>query len=200
MDKSTIDDILKRLRLLEAELETEIDRVLNEKRALFRYTLTKGKVQFESGIRKLQKHHRTGVLHYLLNAHLGHLFTAPIIYSVIVPIALLDLMGSFYQHTCFRVYGIPRVVRSKYIIIDRQHLVYLNFIEKLNCIYCGYSNGVIEYVREIAAKTEQYWCPIKHAQRSPEPHRHMNNFIDYGDAEAYRMRFKAIRKEIRDKG
>ncbi len=198
MNKSTIDDILRRLKLLEVELEAEIDRVLDEKRELFRYTLTKGKVQFESGIRALQKKQRTGVLNYLSNAHMGHIFTAPIIYSVIVPIVLLDIMATFYQHTCFRVYGIPRIMRNKYIIIDRQHLIYLNFIEKLNCVYCGYSNGVIEYVREIAAKTEQYWCPIKHAQRSPEPHKHVNSFIDYGDSEDYRKRFKTIRNSVRN--
>lgn len=196
LKNSTIDDLLERLKLLEAELETEIDRLLDEKRELFRYTLKKGKVQFEYGIKVLQKHQRTGLWHYIFAAHLGHLLIAPIIYSVIFPISLLDFMATFYQHICFRVYGIPLVIRSKYIIIDRQHLAYLNIIEKLNCVYCGYSNGVIEYAREIAARTEQYWCPIKHAQRSPEPHKRINNFIDYGDVDAFKKHFKNIRKEI----
>jgi len=197
LKNAAIDDILERLKSLEAELEIAIDQLLEEKRELFRYTLNKGRVQFDYGIKVLQKHQRTGLWHYIFDAHLGHLLTAPIIYSMIFPMILLDIMGSFYQHICFRVYGIPLVIRSKYIIIDRQHLAYLNIIEKINCIYCGYSNGVIEYAREIGAKTEQYWCPIKHAQRSPDPHKLANHFIDYGDAEAYKMHFKEIRKKIR---
>ena len=28
--------------------------------------------------------------------------------------------------------------------------------KKLNCVYCGYANGVIGHAREIAARTEQY--------------------------------------------
>ena len=196
LNNSTIDDILERLKSLEAELEIAVDQLLEEKRELFRYTLNKGRVQFDYGIKMLQKHQRTGLWHYLSGAHLGQIITAPIIYSLIFPVMLLDIMISFYQYTCFRVYGIPLVIRSKYIIIDRQHLAYLNFIEKINCVYCGYNNGVIEYVREIGAKTEQYWCPIKHAQRSPEPHKNTNHFVDYGDAEAYKQRLKAIRKEI----
>ena len=46
MPKSTVDDILERLHLLETELEAEIDRILHEKRQLFRYTLARGKIQF----------------------------------------------------------------------------------------------------------------------------------------------------------
>jgi hypothetical protein len=196
LKNSTIDDLLERLKSLEAELETEIDRLLSEKRELFRYTLSKGKVQFEYGIKVLQKHQRTGIWHYLFAAHLGNILTAPIIYSIIFPVMFLDIMISIYQHICFRIYGIPLVIRSQYIIIDRQHLAYLNIIEKINCVYCSYNNGVIEYVREVGARTEQYWCPIKHAQRSPDPHKRVNHFIDYGDVEAYNTRIKDIRKEI----
>ena len=89
------------------------------------------------------------------------------------------------------------------MIIDRQHLAYLNAIEKFNCLYCSYANGVIEYIREIAARTEQYWCPIKHTSRSPDPHRLVENFTDYGDAEAFNNRFEALQRElaeIKEKG
>lgn len=198
MQKSTIDEILERLKTLQSELETELDEILQQKRELFRYTLDKGKVQFEHSIKVLQRHQRTGLLKYIFGAHLGHLLTAPIIYSVFIPLVLLDLMATIYQQICFRVYGIPLVVRKKYLIIDRQHLAYLNIIEKINCIYCGYSNGLIEYVREIGSRTEQYWCPIKHAQRTPDPHKLSNQFLDYGDAEGYKARHKEIREAVRD--
>jgi hypothetical protein len=91
--------------------------------------------------------------------------TAPVIYAVIVPLVLLDLFVTIYQRVCFPVYGIPKVNRGDYLIFDRHHLAYLNALEKLNCAYCSYANGLIAYVREIAGRTEQYWCPIKHARR-----------------------------------
>lgn len=198
MPKSTIDDILERLKALQTELETELDKLLTQKRELFRYTLDKGKVKFDYGIKVLQRQKRTGLFRYIFGAHIGHLLTAPIIYSVVFPVLLLDIMATLYQQICFRIYGIPIVSRRQYIIIDRQHLAYLNIIEKLNCVYCGYSNGLIEYVREIAQRTEQYWCPIKHAQRTPDPHPLTSQFFDYGDAEAYKMRHKEIREAIRN--
>ncbi len=105
---------------------------------------------------------------------------------------------SFYQHTCFRLYGIPRVRRRDYVVIDRHQLAYLNVIEKLNCVYCGYANGVMAYVREIAARTEQYWCPIKHASHMLAPHNRVGRFADYGDAEAYRETLARLRREFRE--
>jgi hypothetical protein len=90
------------------------------------------------------------------------------------------------------------VRRSQYIVIDRHHVAYLNAIEKLNCVYCGYANGVFAYVREIAGRTEQYWCPIRHAKRVRAPHRHYRRFVDYGDAEGYRRRLLPLRDELKD--
>jgi hypothetical protein len=90
------------------------------------------------------------------------------------------------------------VSRGKYIVIDRQHLAYLNAIEKLNCMYCGYANGVFAYVREIAARTEQYWCPIRHATRVRGPHAHYREFVDYGDADGYHRRLPVLRNKLRD--
>ena len=124
--------------------------------------------------------------------------TAPLIYGLLVPIALLDASVTVYQTVCFRVYGVARVRRSAYIVIDRHHLAYLNAIEKLNCVYCGYANGVFAYVREIAGRTEQYWCPIRHAKRVRAPHLHYREFVDYGDAEGYHARLIPLRDALRD--
>ncbi len=87
--------------------------------------------------------------------------------------------------------------RADYLVIDRQHLSYLNIIEKINCVYCGYGNGLIAYVREVFARTEQFWCPIKHAKRSMEVHPYEHNFIDYGDVYAYQQRLEILRDELR---
>jgi len=196
MHGSPMDDFLNRLHALEAELEAEIDRLLKEKRQLFRYTLERGRVRFENGMRVLHRHQREGLWAYLRTARLGHLLTAPVIYSLLIPFVALDIMVTLYQHICFRVYGISRVARMDYFVIDRHHLAYLNAIEKLNCVYCGYASGLIEYVREISARTEKYWCPIKHARRTPDPHRLVERFVDFGDADAYKARLRDLQKEI----
>ena len=99
------------------------------------------------------------------------LLTAPVIYSLIVPLAILDLWTTVYQWVCFYVYGIDRVPRRAHFVIDRHKLSYLNAIEKANCTFCSYATGLIAYVREVAARTEQYWGPIKHARALPTPMR-----------------------------
>ena len=61
-------------------------------------------------------------------------------------------------------------------------------IEKINCAFCSYANGLIAYTREIASLTEAYWCPIKHAKRLNGSHPRYKDFLDYGDAEAYAVK------------
>jgi hypothetical protein len=116
---------------------------------------------------------------------------------MVVPIAFLDLTMSIYQVICFRAYGIPRVRRRDYIIFDRHKLAYLNAVEKFNCVYCSYGNGVIAYVQEIASRTEAYWCPIKHADRTKTFMPRYARFSDYGSAETYRDDFVKNREATR---
>jgi hypothetical protein len=145
-----------------------------------------------------QEHARvkTSALAYLRGATWPTLLTAPVIYGMIVPIALLDLCVIGYQAVCFRVWGVRRVKRSGYILIDRQSLAYLNAIEKLNCLYCGYANGVIAFAREVASRTEQYWCPIKHATRPAGVHDRYRDFVAFGDAKGWKARLGELRRKI----
>jgi hypothetical protein len=106
---------------------------------------------------------------------------------------LIDLWVTLYQYICFPIYGITRVRRADYIAIDRYKLAYLNAIEKANCDYCSYASGMLAYVREVAARTEQYWCPIRHAQCVRAPHSHDRHFVDYGDAEGYKRELPVLR-------
>jgi len=198
MENNRIEELLQRLQSTQQELADEIDRLLEEKRQQFHYTVQKGKVRFESGMRELQRHYREGLLRYILGAPLQHILTAPVIYAMVVPIILLDLCFTLYQQICFRAYGIPRVKRTEYLVIDRHHLPYLNVIEKLNCVYCGYGNGVVAYAREIVARTEQFWCPIKHARRASGMHIRNERFFEFGDAESYREGLKRIRRQWED--
>jgi hypothetical protein len=120
--------------------------------------------------------------------------TAPVIYAGIVPLLLLDLFVSIFHAVCFPIYGIAKIRRADYLVFDRHHLAYLNALEKLNCAYCSYANGLIAYAREIASRTEQYWCPIKHARRVIDAHARYAMFDDYGDAEAFQKRLEKWRK------
>jgi hypothetical protein len=182
--------LIDKMRLLEAELEAE----LAKHRAELRVGLEKGRAIFEEEILRRHRELKTRLSAYLLGAHPLVVITAPVIYSVIVPLVLLDLFITIYQAICFPVYGIPKVRRSDYLVFDRHHLAYLNALEKLNCAYCAYANGLIAYVREIASRTEQYWCPIKHARRLIGAHTYYATFEDYGDAEGYRRRLAELLK------
>lgn len=94
------------------------------------------------------------------------------------------------------MYRVNKVERASYILIDRHHLSYLNSIEKINCVYCGYVAGVIGYAREISARTEQYWCPIKHAHKVLDPNRRYVRYADFGDGEKYHETHAQLRAEL----
>ncbi|HFD79404.1 MAG TPA: hypothetical protein ENK05_03270 [Gammaproteobacteria bacterium] len=194
MINDRIAGILDRIRALEDELQEEVEK----RREELSYEIEDRKVRFSEGMRRLHRQYRTGLFEFLAGARLAHIASAPVIYGLVVPLALLDLAVIVYQQICFRVYRIPLVRRSDHVVIDRQHLGYLNGIEKLNCVYCGYGNGVLAFAREVAARTEQYWCPIKHARRIPSPHSRFGHFLDYGDAEAWRRELEKLRHEYDD--
>ena len=95
-----------------------------------------------------------------------HILSAPIIWLPLPAIIILDALCELYHHLCFPIYNIELVKRSAYIqIIDRNKLQYLNGLEKIGCMYCGYANGVFLYMKEIAGRTEKYWCGIMHENK-----------------------------------
>jgi len=180
--------LMDRIAALEMELAAEVAK----ERAGLRYGLEQGRIAFEQEVLRRHRELRTRLSEYILNARPLVVLTAPVIYSLIVPLVILDISVSIYQAVCFPAYGIEKVRRRDYFTFDRAHLAYLNALERLNCAYCSYANGLIAYVREIAGRTEQYWCPIKHARRMIATHDHYREFVDYGDAEAYRERIAAL--------
>jgi hypothetical protein len=151
----------------------------------------------ERDLRRAHTRLKQSIPSYLLESRPLNLLAAPIIYSMIVPIALLDAWISLYQWICFPLFGIRRVQRRDYIVVDRHKLSYLNGIEKLNCVYCGYANGVFAYAREITGRTETYWCPIKHGRRTRDAHARYKRFAAYGDATAYKRRLPAARRSLK---
>ncbi len=187
-----VADLLARIQSLEEELAQELEAGL-----ILRGFSLKGKiVAFEREVVERHRTLRLGLVRYLSQSSLLNYLTAPVIYSLFLPLVLLDGCVSLYQAICFRVYGIPQVRRAEYIALDRHHLAYLNRLEALNCAYCAYGNGVIAYAREIAGRTEQYWCPIKHALHIRDPHQRYLKFLDYGDAEGYRSQLAEYRRKL----
>jgi hypothetical protein len=172
-----ITELIDEIRRLESELED----ILGTHTIRLRYELIGAKVKFEKSVSAAHKKLRIGTLRWLLMSNPLNVISAPIIYAMIIPFLFLDLTVSIYQQLCFPLYGIPKLKRKQFIVFDRHHLSYLNAIEKLNCMYCSYINGLVAYVREIVARTEQYWCPIKHARKILTPHRRYAHFADYGD-------------------
>ncbi len=177
-------------------LEKELDAELAKRRAELRIGLEHGRVAFEEELLRRHRALRRRLLPYILGANPLVILTAPVIYAGVVPFLLLDLFVTVYQTVCFPIYGIAKVKRADYLVFDRHHLAYLNALEKLNCAYCSYANGLIAYVREIAARTEQYWCPIKHARRVVGTHARYALFDDYGEGEGYPERLAERRKAL----
>jgi hypothetical protein len=188
-----IDAIIAKIRALEHDLEAEFAR----QRAGLRFGLERGRVLFEQEVVRRHRELRRGLARYVFGARPLVALTAPIIYSLIIPFAIADLWVSIYQAICFRVYAIPQVERSRYMVFDRAGLNYLNALEKLNCVYCSYVNGVIAYVREVGSRTEQYWCPIKHARRVLGAHPRYAEFAEYGDGERYHEQLAGLRNALR---
>jgi hypothetical protein len=187
-----ISELLDRIQQMELEIEQEMKRKRAELQADFEET----RVRFEHEVLEQQRRFKTGLLKYMLSANLRTALTAPIIYAVFFPMVLLDISVTVYQHICFRAYGISRVKRSDYFVYDRSHLAYLNALEKINCAYCSYGNGLMAYAREIVARTEQYWCPIKHARKVMAAHPYYTGFVDFGDAQSYKDELENLRTEL----
>ncbi len=185
-----IDDLMRRIQTLENELEG----ALFDRAAELRNTISELPDEFFGN----QTAFRKNTWRYIRYSNLSSILTAPAVYSLIIPLLVIDIFVTAYQHICFNFYGIPKVTRSQFFVFDRRRLKYLNFIERLNCSYCSYANGVIAYIREVASLTESHWCPIKHAIRSQGLHSRYNKFAAYGDAEAYRKMVDAQSKWNRD--
>lgn len=162
------------------------------------YELRNGKVWFSKEIEREHRRLKTSLARYVLQSRWLAILTAPFIYAVIIPFVLLDLFVSVYQAVCFPVYGIPKARRRDYVAIDRNKLRYLNALEGFNCMYCSYGNGVLAYAVEIAGRTEQHWCPIKHSRRVKNTHDRYAHFLPYGDARAYREEIEKVRCDFQD--
>lgn len=176
-----IDEIFDAIRILEESLIKEIEL---EEEKLSRELLI-GQIAFKETL-----------LHYLARTPLLHYLTAPIIYAGIIPAFILEFFLFFYQMINFRVYKIAPVIRKEYFAYDRASLEFLNVIEKINCFYCSYFSGLLGYTMEIVGRTEQFWCPIRHARKLRVHHEHYYKFVPYGNGARYRDELPKLREDL----
>jgi hypothetical protein len=188
------DDLTERIKALEKQLEA----ALEEKERLIQFHWAKGKVLFEEAVLAQHRKLKSSLGGYILDSRFLAILTAPVIYLGIVPFLLVDFFLVVYQTICFPVYGIPKVRRGDNFIFDRGSLKYLNLVERINCIYCSYGNGLFAYAAEISGRTEQHWCPIKHARRIRAPHLRYRRFLAYGNASQYREQIDTVRNDFVD--
>ena len=189
----TIDELVAQMRAIEAEVEAAYD----QKRGDLQFVIEKGRMRFSDAVTEQQRINKIGSLRFVTSAGVLSIITAPVIYAGWVPLALLDLFCLVYQAVCFPAYHIPKVKRSEYLVFDRGDLPYLNTIQKFNCFYCSYANGLAAYFREIAARTEQYHCPIKHARKMRAAHNRYPRFFEFGDAESFQLGLERLHEELR---
>jgi hypothetical protein len=194
MTKSMLDDTPKGPR--EAQHESQLGIARNPAESeRFQLPIPRDDVVFEPESQRLPREERLPFSEYLQQTPWAYVLAAPLIYGMVIPLVVLDVSATFYQHVCFRIWGIPRLRRLDYLVVDRQHLGYLNAFERLHCVYCAYATQLIEYAREINARTEQFFCPIKHARRTPDPHRRTQRFFGYGDGRAYAQGLNRMRED-----
>jgi hypothetical protein len=188
-----MNDRIRQLLLQITALEVELNAAVREQGGRLRYQFEGRRVVFEKTIRDAHQRVKLGVFRWFLTVRPQNYITMPVIYGMALPMLILDLCVSTYQWICFPVYGIARVQRGSYFAMDHQHLAYLNIIEKSHCMYCSYAVGLLAYASEDVARTEQYFCPIKHAGRILGAHARYNDFMEYGESEDFHARLEAYR-------
>jgi hypothetical protein len=187
-----LEELLARIHTLQDELEEEYRKRREE--------LGRKREALAEEFLRQQRRYKINLLRFIAQSRPLVLLTSPIIYLGWIPFLVMDVFVTFYQAICFPVYRIPKVRRRDYLNFDRAGLPYLNLVEKFNCFYCSYGNGIAAYTREVAARTEQYWCPIKHARRVLGAHERYPDFFEHGDAEAFRAGLERLRRQYERAG
>lgn len=183
--KSKIDKLF-------AEIEQKREDLYNEFLKLkkkYEFEFEKWKIKFSKKAREKNKLLKLPIISSKGIRLFKHILSAPFIYWMVIPIVFLDICLYIYQQWAFRLYWIPFVKRKDYIVYDRQHLDYLNFLDKFHCEYCSYVNWFLWYAVEVAWRTEAYWCPIKHAKKNKAYHSWQKTFADYWDPEWFEKEF-----------
>ncbi len=185
-----IREIIDEIEAMKIKLGEEIDK----QESHISYEIQNGYVRFEKEVLDRQRVNMKNLLSWLREVPLLHFLTAPLIYAMVIPAIIFDVVLFVYQQIAFRVFKFQFIKRSDYLHFDHHYLGYLNPIEKLNCLYCSYFNGLMLYASAIAGRTELYFCPIKHAKKVVSEHKYYKEFLFYGDENDYQEKLNELRK------
>jgi hypothetical protein len=188
--RSKINKILDDINKKKQELKVEYSK-LKEK---YGFKIVGRKIIWNKWRKEELKRYKKSIFETIFTAQIREILSIPFIYAMIIPAIILDLFLFIYQQTAIRLYRIPIVKRSDYIVFDRKDLAYLNILQKINCMYCSYFNWVVQYAVEVAWRTEKYWCPIKHARKKAWEHNWEEYFADYWNPEWFKETFCSIKE------
>ena len=187
-----IKEIIAEIEAMKVKLGEEI----SQQESHISYEIHNGYVKFEKDVLEKQKENMKNLFAWFGEVSLLQFLAAPVIYGMVIPAILFDVLIFIYQQVVFRIFKFEFLKRSDYIVFDRHYLGYLNPIEKLNCLYCSYINGLMQYASAIASRTEFYFCPIKHAKKIAYRHEFYDEFLVYGDEEEYQTKLKELRDTL----
>ena len=187
-----IKEIIAEIEAMKVKLGEEI----SQQESHISYEIHNGYVKFEKDVLEKQKENMKNLFAWFGEVSLLQFLAAPVIYGMVIPAILFDVLIFIYQQVVFRIFKFEFLKRSDYIVFDRHYLGYLNPIEKLNCVYCSYINGLMQYASAIASRTEFYFCPIKHAKKIAYKHEFYDDFLVYGDENDYQKKLQALRDTL----
>lgn len=185
-----IREMLEEIEAMKIKLAEEIDKHESH----ISYEIKNGYVTFEKEVLAKQRENMKNLLSWFREVPLLHLLSSPVIYAMIIPAIFFDIVLFLYQQIIFRIYKFKFIKRNDYMHFDHHYLGYLNPIEKLNCLYCSYFNGLMLYASAIAGRSELYFCPIKHAKKIVSQHEYYDAFLSYGDEQEYQKKLKELRE------
>ena len=79
-----LDALMEKLRSVEAEIEAELTR----RREALRFRFENRRIVFEQDVRRMHRAIKVRATRYFIDAHPLIVLSAPVIYSLIVPIAM----------------------------------------------------------------------------------------------------------------
>ena len=102
-----VNDRVRRLLAQISELEEELQAALVEQQASLRYRIEGTRILFERNIREAQRRLKTGLFRWLGQSSPRNVATAPVIYAMIVPLAVMSSLGNVRTGSASRLTGVP---------------------------------------------------------------------------------------------
>ena len=141
-----LDVLTEKLRSVQAEIEAE----LAKRREKLRFHLENRRIVFEKEVLRIHHEIKTRASRYLIDANPLMILTAPVIYSLIVPVGCL-ISGHGVSGDLFSGYKIP-MAACDYAGASTATISPISTSSKINCAL-PYANGAIAFAREVASRT-----------------------------------------------